>query len=89
MFVFRGRIAITDQSEGREGFFFERDELKCGTALTSKPGRGIEFLNTSWILQGGKVTLSDLKEKLLKSSTPPLPALQLTVAERMGSPLTI
>lgn len=61
---------ITDQYKGLRAF--ER-RMESGFALTSKPGKGIEFLNTSWILQDGKVTLSDLKEKLLKSSTQPPP----------------
>ena len=48
--------------------------MESGIALTSKPGEGIGFLNTSWILQHCKVTLSDLEEKLLKSPSPPPPA---------------
>lgn len=64
---------ITDQSKGPRGF---EKRTKSGIALTSKPGKGIEFLNTSWILQDCKVTLSDLKEKLFEelhpaSSSPP------------------
>lgn len=83
--IYVGAQLLTSQ---RDYGVFER-RMKSGIALTSKPGKGIEFLNTSWILQDCKVTLSDLKEKLLKSSTPPPPAPQLTVAKRMGSPLTI
>lgn len=79
---------ITDQWKGPKIF---KEYIKSGLALTSKPGKGIGFLNTSWILQDCKVILSDLKQKLLKSSTTPPPplALQLTVAKRMDSPLTI
>lgn len=65
---------ITDQFKGLWGFFEKR--MESGFALTSKPRDCMEFLNTSWILQieDRKVTLSDLKEKLLKSSSPPSPA---------------
>lgn len=62
---------ITDRSKDEESF---RETDKSGITWTSKPGEGIEFLNTSWILQDCKVTLSDLQEKLLKSATPPPPA---------------
>ena len=35
---------ITDESKGMRGF---EKQMKSGIALTSKPGEGIEFLNTS------------------------------------------